>query len=225
MPLLSLPPYARSFGQCDQTVLSTNLSPPLGRDLEVHAVQLVCELFGNPAVGVVHVDVDAAEAGDLVAQLLEAVEHPSGAQVGLLVDVVRLVEPVPARLIGSGAVEDRGVEGVRLRIDLGGVHVHAHVGVELRAFIDEVVQVGETTGTLVVVPAVVGVRRVVALAAVALVEHPLAEAVGLVRDALGVVEHQVEVVRRAGGEVERDAADDAFGDAVGSESRGWSTSR
>ena len=196
------------------------LVAPLGRDLEVHAVQLVRELFGDPPVGVVHVDVDAAEAGDLVAQLLEAVEHPAGSEVGLLVDVVRLVEPVPARLVRGRAVEDRGVEGVRLRIDLGGVDVHAHVGVELRALVDEVVQVGEAARALVVVPAVVGVRRVVAFTAVTLVEHPLAETVRLVRDALGVVEHQVEVVRRAGGEVEGDAADHALGDPVGSETRG-----
>src|SRR5699024_9162399 len=99
-------------------------------------------------------------------------------------------------------------EVLRLRVHLGRVHVDAEPGVPLAPLGDQGVQVLESTGTGVVVAAVVGVRGVVTLGAVALEERLLAEAVGGQVDALDVVEGAQERVGGPRGEVERDVADD-----------------
>ncbi len=197
--------------------VALELVRPLAGDLEAHRVQLGGEFVGEPAAGVVGVDVDGLDARGLFAQFLEPVEDRARAQVGALVDVVRLVEPVPAVDL---ALDQAGAEVPGLRVRLGDVDVHGEVGVVARADGGEFVEVGQAAGPHVVVAAVVGVARVVALVGVALLQHPLAEVVGGQRDPLDVVEGLQERVGGLAGEVERDVLDDAFGHAVRAERAG-----
>ncbi len=182
---------------------------PLGGDVPALRLDGPHRLVGDPAVRVVDVDVERGEVGvGLVAELLEAAGEVAAVDVPALVDVVALVEPVPA---GLGPVDQGLAEVLRLGVRLGGVHVDAEAGVPLPALLEEGVEVGEAAGALVVVAAVVGVGGVVALGAVPLEQGELAESVGGERDPLDVVQGAQEGVGGLGGEVERDVGDDPAG--------------
>ncbi|QCW79541.1 hypothetical protein EQG64_26165 [Streptomyces sp. S6] len=160
-------------------------------------------------MGVVDVDVEEGEvAVGLVPQLLEALRQVAAVEVAALVDVVALVEPVPA---GLGLVDELLAEGPGLRVGLGGVDVDAEGGTPLLALLEQGVEVLEAARALVVVAAVVGVGGVVALGAVPLEDGELAETVGGLGDPLDVVQGAQEGVGGLAGEVERDVGDDPVG--------------
>lgn len=112
---------------------------PLGGDVPPLLLHGLQGLVGNPAVRVVDVDVEQAEVGvGLVAQLLEAVGQVAAVDVAALVDVVALTEPVPA---GLRLVDELLVEGVGVRVRLGGVDVDAEGGAPLLAVLQQRVEV------------------------------------------------------------------------------------
>lgn len=186
---------------------------PLGGDVPALLLDGPHRLVGDPAVGVVHVDVEGGEvAVGLVAELLEAAGEVTAVDVPALVDVIALVQPVPA---GLGLVDEGLAEVLRLGVRLGGVDVDAEVRAPLPALLQQDVEVGEAAGPLVVVAAVVGVGGVVTLGAVPLEQRELAESVGGERDPLDVVEGAQEGVGGLGGEVERDVGDDPVGGVLG----------
>lgn len=112
---------------------------PFGADGPALLLYGLDRLVGDPAVAVVDVDVEEVEVlVGLVAQLLEALFQVAAVDVAALVDVVALVEPVPA---GLGLVDELLGEGVGLRVGLGGVDVDAEVGAPLLAVLEQGVEV------------------------------------------------------------------------------------
>ena len=160
----------------------------------------------GPTRGVVSVHIRHGQVrSGFAAQLLDPVFQTPRADIPVLVDEVGLVQPVPVAL--KRLPGDVFVERIRLRINFGGIDVHAEGRSIGCAVFEQAVHIGQAAGPLVVVAAEVGIRRIMAFRGVALQERHLAQAVGCRGNPFHIVQGAQERIGGLAGEIERDMRD------------------